>query len=91
MKKQEIGETHSHVTQLRLSNPKQRIKVSFFLFFIEGISEIPENNLPGGRKEIRRRQWQLTPVLLPGESQGRGSLVGCRLGGHTESDTTDMT
>ena len=34
-----------------------------------------------------RRKWQPTPVLLPGESQGRGSLVGCHLWGHTESDT----
>ena len=32
-----------------------------------------------------------TPVFLPGESQGRGSLVGCRLWGHTESDTTEVT
>ena len=30
-----------------------------------------------------------TPVFLPGESQGRGSLVGCRLWGPTESDTTE--
>ena len=30
-------------------------------------------------------------VLLPGESQGRGSLVGCRLWGRTESDTTEVT
>ena len=29
----------------------------------------------------RRRKWQLTPVFLPGESQGRRSLVGCRLRG----------
>ena len=36
-----------------------------------------------------RRKWQPTPVLLPGESQGRGSLVGCRLWGRTESDTTE--
>ena len=28
---------------------------------------------------------------LAGESQGRGSLVGCRLWGCTESDTTDVT
>ena len=28
-----------------------------------------------------RRKWQPTPVFLPGESQGRGILVGCRLGG----------
>ena len=37
------------------------------------------------------KKWQSTPVLLPGESQGRGSLVGCRLWGHTESDTTEVT
>ena len=38
-----------------------------------------------------RRKWQPTPVLLPGESQGRGSLVGYRLWGCTESDTTEAT
>ena len=38
-----------------------------------------------------RRTWQRTPVFLPGGSQGRGSLVGCRLWGRTESDTTDAT
>ena len=38
-----------------------------------------------------RRKWQPTPVFLPGEFQGRGSLVGCRLRGHTESDTTEAT
>ena len=38
-----------------------------------------------------RRKWQPTSVFLPGESQGRGSLVGCRLWGHTESDTTEET
>ena len=38
-----------------------------------------------------RRKWQPTPVFLPGESQGRGSLVGFRLWGHTESDTTEAT
>ena len=30
-------------------------------------------------------------MFLPGESQGRGSLVGCRLWDHTESDTTEVT
>ena len=33
-------------------------------------------------RKFRRRKWQPTPVFLPGESQGRGSLVGCRLWGH---------
>ena len=37
------------------------------------------------------RKWQPTPVFLPGESQGRWSLVGCRLWGRTESDTTEAT
>ena len=32
-----------------------------------------------------RRKWQPTPVFLPGESQGQGSLVGCCLWGRTES------
>ena len=32
-----------------------------------------------------------TPVFLPGESQGRGSLEGCRLWGRTESDTIEVT
>ena len=38
-----------------------------------------------------RRKWQPTPVFLPGESQGRRSLVGCRLWGLTELDTTEAT
>ena len=38
-----------------------------------------------------RRQWHPTPVLLPGKSHGWRSLVGCRLWGRTESDTTDAT
>ena len=37
-----------------------------------------------------RRKWQPTPVFLPGESQGQGSLVGCHLWGRTESDTTEV-
>ena len=38
-----------------------------------------------------RRKWRPTPVFLPEESQGRRSLVGCRLWGRTESDTTEVT
>ena len=38
-----------------------------------------------------RRKRQPTPVFLSGESQGRGSLVGCHLWGRTESDTTEVT
>ena len=38
-----------------------------------------------------RRKWPPTPVFLPGESQGRGSLVGCRLWGSMELDMTEAT
>ena len=38
-----------------------------------------------------RRKWQPTPGFLPGESQGRGSLVGFCLWGCAESDTTEAT
>ena len=38
----------------------------------------------------RRRQWHPTPVLLPGKSHGRRSLVGCSPWGREESDTTQQ-
>ena len=38
-----------------------------------------------------RRKWQPTPVFLPGESQGWGSLVGSHLWSRTELDTTEVT
>ena len=38
-----------------------------------------------------RRQWHPTPVLLPGKSHGWRSLLGCRLWGRAESDTTEAT
>ena len=66
-------------------------------------TEEPGGLCPWGRTELDmteatlhvfmhwRRKWQPTPVILPGESQGRGSLLGCRLWGRTESDTTEAT
>ena len=33
-----------------------------------------------------RKKWQPTPVFLPGEAQGQGSLVGCCPWGRTELD-----
>ena len=41
------------------------------------------------RVKARRRQWQPTPVLLPGKSHGWRSLVGCSPWGHEESDMTE--
>jgi len=46
--------------------------------------------LDAERNSVWRRKWQPTPVFLPGESWGLGSLVGCHLWGCTESDTTEV-
>ena len=40
------------------------------------------------RHSMQRRQWHLTPALLPGKSHGRKSLVGCSPWGRYELDTT---
>ena len=46
-------------------------------------------NLLAGGEDLWRRQWHPTPVLLPGKSHGRRSLVGCCPWGRSESDTTE--
>ena len=48
-------------------------------------------DLIGFSQKCWRKQWHPTPVILPGKSQGRRSLVGCRLWGRTELDTTEVT
>ena len=61
-------------------------------FLSDQCKEIEENNRMRKTRDLFwRRQWQPTPVFLPGESQGRWGLVGCRLWGRTESDTTEAT
>ena len=52
-------------------------------FLSEQWNEIEENNRMGKSRDLfRRRQWHPTPVLLPGKSHGRRSLVGCSPWGH---------
>ena len=47
------------------------------------------SSLATSKRNIWRRQWHPTPVLLPGKSHGRRSLVGCRPWGREESDTIE--
>ena len=54
-------------------------------FLRDQCKEIEENN----RMRIWRRQWQPTPVFLPGESHGRGGLAGYSPWGPEELDTTE--
>ena len=67
--------------------------------------QIPRTEEPGRLQSMTRlsdftftfhfhaleKEMQPTPVFLPGESQGWGSLLGCHLWGFTESDTTEVT
>ena len=46
-------------------------------------------DIPQTMHASQRRRWHPTPVLLPGKSHGQRSLVGCRLWGYTDSDTTE--
>ena len=46
-------------------------------------------NLLSSMRPFRRRQWQPTPVCLPGKSHGWGSLVGCSPWSCEESDMTE--
>ena len=54
---------------------------SFFLLLLLSIDPLSNH--------LWRRQWQPTPVLLPGRSHERRSLVGCSPWGRKESDTTE--
>ena len=75
--------------------PKWKNKM--FCFFFKGGRKI--SNCEWEIEEMRgvcglldqkgRRQWRSTPVLLPGKSHGRRSLVGCSPWGREESDTTE--
>ena len=44
-----------------------------------------------GQEDPLEHKWQPTPVLLPRESHGQRSLMGCSLVVHKESDMTEVT
>ena len=66
-------------------------KISSFFFLIAGKSRLKKINY--NYKEVVRltwkREWQPTPVCLPGEFQGQRNLVGYSPWGHKELDTTE--
>ena len=75
------------------------VKAMVFLVVFWGLpysSDGEESACNGGgfncwvRKIPWRREWQPTPVLLPGESHGQRSLAGYSPGCHKESDMTEL-
>ena len=71
----------AHVPQWRSPVVKLRPGVAYIYMYT------PKFNIL--LNDGRRRQWHPTPVLLPGKSHGRRSLVGCSPWGREESDTTE--
>ena len=67
-----------------MSSKKKKKKTLFLCYLKIQQKKQPFKNTSASSQ---RRQWHPTPVLLP----GRRSLVGCRLWGRTESDTTEVT
>ena len=58
---------------------------------VYGVAQSPTQlkQLSSSNEYYWRRQWQPTPVLLPGKSHGRRSILGCSPWGRKESDTTE--
>ena len=54
-----------------------------------GLERQDQNINSGSSMGFWRRWWHPTPVLLPGKSHGRRSLVGCSPWGRWGSDTTE--
>ena len=72
--------------------------LNIYIYFIEVVAQTGKN-LPTmqeieprvqswGREDALRREWQPTPVFLPGKFHGQRSLVSYSLWGHRELDTT---
>ena len=87
----ELAQTHVHragdVIQPShpLSSPFSSWPQSF-----PGSDSFPKSQLfPSVSQSIQRRQWQPTPVLLPGKSHERRSLGGCSPRDCEESDMTE--
>ena len=76
--------------------------LSWFYFVIVSLASLVGQmvkNLPGSARDPGsipekipwRREWQPTPVFLPGKFHGHRSLVGYSPWGHKESDTGEHT
>ena len=69
------------------------IMIIWFSLVAQMVKNLPECERTRFNSWIRkipwRREWQPTPVFLPGESNGRRKLAGYSLWGHKKSDTTE--
>ena len=57
---------------------------------VENLPAMQETQVQSlGREDPLEKEWQPTPVFLPGESRGQRSLVGYSLWGRKESDRNE--
>ena len=84
---------HTHTlfndTIILLSTCAHLGKVSFPWVWVRETHNMQNILIMAKSSQNRRRQWHPTPVLLPGKSYGRSSLVGCSPWGFEELDTTE--
>ena len=92
LKEEEMSDGHSYWNSLSgKSFGKGIMSLKIVLESLALGVTLPGLNLGPTITVLRRRQWQPTPVLLPGKSHGHRGLVGCSPWGRKESDTTDFT
>ena len=80
-----LSPLREHNVHTNLAIPSEGVTSFVLTMFPSTLLELYRGN----HLSLQRRKWQPTPVFLPRESQGWGSLVGSRLWGRTESDTTE--
>ena len=68
---------------------EENLNLFFFRDYLLNTYHMPDTALDAVYWAGRRRQWHPTPVLLPGKSPGRRSLVDCSPWDPEESDTTE--
>ena len=84
-----LGEGNANLLQCScLENPRDRGAWWAAIYGVAQSQTLLTRLSSSSRGRGWRRQWYPTPVLLPGKSHGRRSLVGCSPWGHEESDTT---
>ena len=86
------GETMQTVTDFIFLGSKITVGASLIAQLVKNLPAMQDTPVRSLGWEYPLEKGRLpTPVFWPGESQGQGSLVGCCLWGHTESDMTEVT
>ena len=67
----------------------EKIQLDFICNHLSIFNNVYHIKLRSEYMRYQRRQWHPTPVLWPGKSHGRRSLVGCRPCGREELDTAE--